>query len=351
MDKAIMASLTPATATSQLDHISIIEAADWDPQSNVAASETTRSRFQTFAIMFGLCVRIPTARFKSTADNDKIRYKQAAVFLAALNQTVLATAIPTISSDLKSASGFAWISAAYLLAGAIAAPIWSKLSDIWGRKSILLTAVALYFSFSIICAVSQSMQMLIIGRSFQGAAGGGLIQTVYATISDIFSMRTRTFYLGLLQISWATAGGLGPLIGGLFAQYVSWRWVFWINLPISFIVFCVLWAFLDVHNPKTGIVSGLQAVDWYGSFSLLAFMVTLLLGLNFGGNMFAWSSPLVICLLVSGVLMAAVFILCERKARFPLVPLDILGEMSNVGVFIIGFTHDWASASFHSFYY
>lgn len=267
------------------------------------------------------------------------------MFLAALNQTVVATAIPTISNEFKSASGYAWISAAYLLANAVAAPIWSKLSDIWGRKVILLTAVALYFSFSIICAVSQSMQMLIIGRSFQGAAGGGLIQIVYATISDIFSMRERTFYLGLLQIMWATAGGLGPLIGGMFVEYVSWRWVFWINLPISFIVFCVLWAFLDVHNPKTKMIPGLQAVDWYGSFSLLTFMVTLLLGLNFGGNVFSWSSPLVICLLVFGLLMTAVFVLCERKARFPLVPLDLFRTVSNVGALVIGFTHDWVSAS------
>ncbi|KAF2174828.1 putative MFS transporter [Zopfia rhizophila CBS 207.26] len=287
----------------------------------MAASGTIRSHFRIFAMMIGLC---------------------AAVFLAALNQTVVATAIPTISNDLKSASGYAWISAAYLLANAVAAPIWSKLSDIWGRKLILLTAVALYFLFSIICAVSQSMQMLIIGRSFQGAAGGGLVQIVYATISDIFSMRARTFYLGLLQMMWATAGGLGPVVGGILAEYASWRWVFWINLPISFIAFFVLWAFLDVHNPKTKIIPGLQAVDWYGILSMLTFMVTLLLGLNFGGNMFTWSSPLVICLLVSGVAMAAVFILCERKARLPLVPLDLFGTISNVGALVIGFTHDWA---------
>ncbi|KAH7371332.1 MFS transporter [Pyrenochaeta sp. MPI-SDFR-AT-0127] len=323
-----MGSLTPNVATSPLDNISIVEEADWNVQHGTPTPGVTRSRFRIFATMVGLC---------------------GAVFLAALNQTVVATAIPTISRDLRSASGYAWISAAYLLANAVAAPIWSKLSDIWGRKVILLIAVALYFSFSIICAVSQSMEMLIIGRSFQGAAGGGLIQIVYATISDIFSMRARTFYLGLLQLMWATAGGLGPLIGGIFAEYVSWRWVFWINLPISFIVFCVLWAFLDVHNPKTGVVPGILAVDWYGSLSLVAFMVTLLLGLNFGGNMFAWSSPLVISLLVCGFLMAAVFILCERKARFPLVPLDIFGSKSNVGTLVVGFTHDWAvfSAEFY----
>jgi MFS family permease len=314
----------------RLENLTIVEPSDAGPQTDATAPGTSRSRLRTCAIMVGLC---------------------AAVFLAALNQTIVGTAIPTISTDLKSASGYAWIGAAYLLANAVGAPIWSKLSDIWGRKAILLTAVALYFAFSTICAVSKTMAMLIIGRSLQGAAGGGLIQIVYAIISDMFSMRTRTFYLGLLQMMWAAAGGLGPLIGGIFAEYASWRWVFWINLPIAFVVFCVLWAFLDVHNPKTQIIPGLQAIDWYGCLSLAAFMVTFLLGLNFGGHMIAghmvaWSSPLVVCLLVAGGVMAFVFILCERKARLPLLPLEAFKSASNVGVLIIGFSHDWVSDPF-----
>lgn len=320
---------TPTAPPPQLEPITIVEPSDAEPQSAPLPAEPSRSRLRTSFIMLGLC---------------------AAVFLAALNQTVVGTAIPTISTDLRSASGYAWIGAAYLLANAIAAPIWSRLSDIWGRKVILLTAVALYFVFSTVCAVSRSMDMLIAGRALQGAAGGGLIQIVYAIISDMFSMRTRTFYLGLLQMMWATAGGLGPLIGGIFAEYASWRWVFWMNLPIAFVVFSVLWVFLDVHNPKTQIVPGLKAIDWYGCFSLTAFMVTFLLGLNFGGHMLAgrmiaWSSPLVICLLVAGGVMAVVFVLCERKARIPLLPLEALKSMSNVGVLIIGFAHDWVSTT------
>lgn len=190
--------------------------------------------------------------------------------------------------------------------------------------------------------------MLIIGRSLQGAAGGALLQVVYATISDIFSMRVRTFYLSLLQMMWAIAGGLGPFVGGVFAEYISWRWVFWINLPIAFVIFLLLWAFLNVHNPKTKIVPGLQAVDWYGICSMLAVMVTLLLGLNFGGDLVPWSSPLVICLLVASVLITPVFVLCERKARSPLVPLDIFGTVSNVMALVIGFGHDWVSSLFQA---
>lgn len=185
------------------------------------------------------------------------------------------------------------------------------------------------------------MQMLLIGRSFQGAAGGGLVQIVYVTISDIFSLRARTFYLGLLQMVWATAGGLGPVVGGMLAEYASWRWVFWINLPISSVAFLLLCISLDVHNPKTKLVPGLQAVDWYGIMLMLVSMVTLLLGLNFGGNLAPWDSLLVICLLVSGVALAIAFIIWERKAQFPLVPLDVFRTKSNVGALIIGFSHDW----------
>ncbi|KAM3071335.1 hypothetical protein ACMFMF_007807 [Clarireedia jacksonii] len=304
-------SFPPATSPRLDDPVTIVE----------PASETTRGRVRTSAIMIGLC---------------------GAVFLAALNRTTVATTIPTISNDLKSASGYAWITSAYFVASGVSGPIWSKFSDIWGRKVILLTAIALYFCFSIICAAAQSMQMLIVGRSLQGAAGGALLQVVYATISDIFSMRARTFYLGLLQMMWAIAGGIGPVVGGVFAQYASWRWIFWINLPISFVIFLLLWAFLDVHNPKTGIVPGLQAVDWYGVLSMLAVVVTLLLGLNFGGDLVPWRSPLVICLLVASVLITPVFFLCESKARSPIVPLDIFGKVSNLMALAIGFAHDWA---------
>ncbi|CZR68443.1 related to MFS transporter [Phialocephala subalpina] len=301
-------------------HISLTGTIKNEQIGNREAVAAAPGRFRSFAIMAGLC---------------------SAVFVAALNQTIVATAIPTICNELKSSSGYAWISAAYLLSNAIAAPIWSKTSDIWGRKLILLSAVALYFCASIVCACSQSMKMLIVGRTFQGTAGGGLIQIVYATISDIYSMRSRTFYFGLVQMMWAVAGGIGPVTGGTLAQYASWRWIFWINLPITGLSFAVLLAFLDVHNPKTKLLPGLQVVDWYGSLSILSFMVLLLLGLNFGGSTFAWNSTVVICLLAFGTVMIVVFLLSEKRAQYPLIPLYIFRHPSNIAVLVIGFMHDW----------
>jgi MFS family permease len=148
----------------------------------------------------------------------------------ALDQTIVATAVPTIASELESAKGYTWIGGAYLLAMAASGPIWTKLSDIWGRKPLLLLAVGWFFASSILCAKAFSMKMLIAARALQGIAGGGLVQLVTITISDLFSLKKRSLFLGCLELMWAIAGGIGPVMGGVFSQYVSWRWIFWINL-------------------------------------------------------------------------------------------------------------------------
>lgn len=209
------------------------------------------------------------------------------MFTSALDQTIVATAVPTIASELHSAAGYVWIGGAYLLANAAAGPIFAKLSDIWGRKPIILTAVAMFLGSSVICAKAVNMKMLIIGRSLQGTAGGGMIQLVMITISDLFSIRFRSkmleqqlqiltnsrhrsLYFGLLEVVWAVAGGVGPVLGGVLTQRLSWRWAFWVNLPISGTTFLLLLIFLDVHNPKTAVVEGFKAVDWFGSLSILA---------------------------------------------------------------------------------
>ncbi|KAK5681299.1 hypothetical protein LTS10_007061 [Elasticomyces elasticus] len=245
----------------------------------------------------------------------------------------MATSIPTISAQLHSASGYVWIGSAYLLANAAAGPIWAKFSDIWGRKPALLGAVTLFAGASIMAALSVSMRMLIAARALQGTAGGGLLQLVFITISDLFSMRERVLYLGLTEVLWAIAGGAGPLIGGAFTELVSWRWCFWINLPICGITFLLLLLFLDVHNPRTGFTEGLAAIDWFGV------VVMLLLGLDFGGTVFPWKSPTVISLIVFGAAFIVVFVVSEKKlARYPLMPLSIFKNRSNLAVLIISCT-------------
>ncbi|KAJ5508684.1 Major facilitator superfamily domain general substrate transporter [Penicillium freii] len=262
------------------------------------------------------------------------------MFIAALDQSIVATAIPTIAAQLHSASGYTWIGGAYLLANAASACIWAKLSDIWGRKPLLLLAVGLFFLTSIVCATAVDMNILIVGRSLQGVAGGGLLQIVTITISDLFSVRQRSLYLGLMELMWAFAAGIGPLLGGVFSQYVNWRWIFWINLPVSGIAFVLIFFSLDVHNPKTKIMDGVRAIDWFGSLSFLGLTLMILLGLNFGGVIFSWKSPQVICLIVFGALCSLLFIYSEKRlAKYPLMPLYIFTRMSNTATLLVTFAH------------
>ncbi|KAL8691558.1 MAG: hypothetical protein Q9218_003237 [Villophora microphyllina] len=299
----------------------IVDNHDLDPVRSTQPSteDASRSRIRITAILLALSLSL---------------------FIAALDMTIVATAIPTISADLHSASGYLWIGGAYLLATAAGAPLWAKLSDIWGRKPILLAAVSSFAGSSVVCARASSIEMLIVGRAFQGTAGGGLIQLVNIVISDIFSMRQRSLYLGLCEFIWALAGGIGPILGGVLTQLVSWRWIFWVNLPCSALAFVLILLFLDVHNPKTRLVDGMKAIDWFGSISIIGLTVMLLLGLNFGGTTFPWDSPKVICLIVFGCFMSVLFVFSEKRlAQYPLIPLDLLKDRSCVMSFLVDFIH------------
>ncbi|PMD14496.1 hypothetical protein NA56DRAFT_583452 [Hyaloscypha hepaticicola] len=263
-----------------------------------------------------------------------------AMFIVALDQTIVATSIPTITHDLKSSSGYVWIGGAYLLSSAASGPIWSKLSDIFGRKPILLAADALFFASSAFCAKAGSMKVLIIGRTFQGVAGGGLIPLYMITVSDLFSIRTRSLHIGIMELVWVIAGGLGPVLGGVFTERLSWRWNFWINLPISGATFILLFLFLDVHNPRTPFLDGLKAIDWFGSLSIIGLVLMLLLGLEFGGTTVPWNSPRVICLIVFGVLMSIAFIYSEKRlAQYPLMPLKLFTNQSNAASLLLTLWH------------
>lgn len=265
------------------------------------------------------------------------------LFVAALDATIVATALPKMTADLHSAAGYIWIGGAFLIANAAAAPIWVKLSDIWGRKPIFLAALVLFFASSIICAAAVDMEMLIIGRTFQGTAGGGLICMVNVGISDLFSVRERSLWLGLCEGIWAFSGAVGPLLGGVFAQSASWRWCFWCNLPISGIAFVLIVLFLDVHNPRTPAMQGIKAVDWFGCVSIIGVTVMLLLGLDLGGSVYPWGSAKVICLIVFGALMIGVFIYSEKRlAKYPVIPLSLFGTR-NVATLLVTFFHGMVS--------
>lgn len=143
---------------------------------------------------------------------------------------------------------------------------------------------------------------------------------------------------------WAVAGGAGPLLGGVFAELVSWRWIFWVNLPISGSTFALILIFLNVHNPRTRVLDGLRAIDWLGCLSILGLTIMLLLGLNFGGTVFPWDSSKVICLIVAGALMTICFVFSENKfAEYPVMPLSVFANVTTAASLLVGFFHGFVS--------
>lgn len=266
------------------------------------------------------------------------------LFVAALDISIVTVSIPAIALEFQSTVGFTWIGSAYLLANASTAPVWGKISDIWGRKPILLLAVVVFWIGSLLCALSVSMTMLIVSRAIQGMGGGGIIILVNVCIGDLFSPRHRGIYYGIMGIVWAVAGGVGPVLGGFFTETISWRWCFWINLPVAGVGFIVLALVLKLHNPRTPMRKGLAAVDWPGSLAIIGATVMVLMGLTLGGVSFPWSSPTVICLLVFGAALFVVFVVVERfLVPFPLIPASIFTKRSNLFVLGAAFCHGFVT--------
>ncbi|KAL1603858.1 hypothetical protein SLS60_005450 [Paraconiothyrium brasiliense] len=263
-----------------------------------------------------------------------------AVLLVALDITIVTTALPTIAEQFHSASGYTWVGSAYLIANSAATPIWGKVSDIFGRKPILLVTNAIFFVGSLLAAVSVNMNMLIAARVIQGIGGGGLIVLVNICISDLFAMRERGAYFGIIGGVWALASSLGPIVGGAFTQNVSWRWCFYLNLPLDGCAFVIILFVLDLHTPKTPLWEGLKAVDWLGSLTMVAGTIMVLLGLEFGGVTYPWKSATVICLIVFGVVTIGLFFLVEsRLAPYPLMPLSLFSKRSNLAALGTCFFH------------
>ncbi|GME25398.1 MFS transporter [Neofusicoccum parvum] len=263
-----------------------------------------------------------------------------AVFLAAMDITIITTALPTISAHFQSAAGYTWIGSAFNLAAAASTPLWGKISDIFGRKPVLLIANVVFFIGSLIAALSVSIGMLIASRAIQGIGGGGLIILVNIVISDLFSMRSRGQYFGIIGMVWALASALGPVIGGALTQKVSWRWCFYINLPLDGLAFAIILFFLDVHTPRTPILAGLRAIDWSGSLAIVGGTLMLLLGLEFGGVIHPWGSATVVCLIVFGIVTIGLFLVLEWKvASYPIMPLRLFSERSNLAALAACFIH------------
>ncbi|KAH8591687.1 major facilitator superfamily domain-containing protein [Bisporella sp. PMI_857] len=267
------------------------------------------------------------------------------VFVAAIDVTIISTALPTIASTFPSPSSYAWIGSSYVLGNCASTPSWGHISDLFGRKPVLLTAIAIFAVGSLMCALAKDgsgLGVFLGGRVVQGVGASGLLTLVNITISDLFSLRDRSLYFGLTSVVWAFASGIGPVLGGVFTQQLSWRWCFWINLPISGIVFLLLIFTMPKEKQDAPILRGLLAIDWSGSILIIGATLMLLLGLNFGGQTFSWSSATVINLIIFGVFTYFLFSLNEWKfVKHPVIPLRLFRSLSSVASFTVCFFHGY----------
>ncbi|TVY88286.1 MFS-type transporter [Lachnellula willkommii] len=279
-----------------------------------------------------------------------------ASFLAILDISFVTTALPTIAGYFKASQiSYSWVGSSYLVTQSALAPLWGKVSDIFGRKPILLLANFVFFIGSLICAVANSIAMLIAGRAIQGAGAGGVLLIVTILIGDLVSPRQRGLYFGILGGVYAIAISSGPLIGGALAENIGWRWCFYINLPFQGIAFALLVFFLHVHDPRTETIKGIMAVDWLGSIAITGSVLMLLLGLQYGGEMYPWSSAIVVCLIIFGVLVCGIFVGIEWKlARYPVLPLRVFTTLPIIALFVVDLTHGfllYGTAYFVPFYF
>jgi EmrB/QacA subfamily drug resistance transporter len=260
---------------------------------------------------------------------DRVDAKAAAVPFAAivlamlpavLDQTILATALPTIAVDLGRLADVSWVVTAYVVAAAATTPLWGKLGDRHGRKRLLEASLALFLTASAACGVAQSITMLIVARTAQGVAAGGLMSLAMAAVGDLVSPRERARYQGYIAATFAVATVAGPLVGGVLVDQVSWRWVFYVNLPLGLAALAGLRLRLPAPEPSPE----RAPLDVIGAALLAAATSAFMLACIWGGDRFAWGSPEIVGLLVAAVLLGVALVARERRAADPVVPFALL---------------------------
>ncbi|MFF5300006.1 DHA2 family efflux MFS transporter permease subunit [Streptomyces sp. NPDC013161] len=258
------------------------------------------------------------------------------LLLAALDQTIVSTALPTIVSDLGGLEHLSWVVTAYLLASTAATPLWGKLGDQYGRKRLFQIAIVIFLVGSALCGAAQNMPQLIGFRALQGLGGGGLIVLSMAIVGDVVSPRERGRYQGLFGAVFGATSVLGPLLGGLFTEHLSWRWVFYINLPVGVVALAVIATALHIPRKSTR-----HVIDYLGTFLIAAVATCLVLVASLGGTTWGWGSPQIIGLAVLGVVLIGAFVAVERRAAEPVLPLKLFRvrtfTLAAVISFIVGF--------------
>jgi EmrB/QacA subfamily drug resistance transporter len=270
----------------------------------------------------------------------EVRIAFAAVVLAmlpaVLDQTILATALPTIAHDLGRLTDVSWVIAAYVVTAAASTPMWGKLGDRLGRKPLLETSLVLFLAASAVCGAAQDMTWLIVSRAAQGVAAGGLMTLAMAAVGDLVSARERGRYQGYIAVAFGLATVVGPLIGGVLVEHASWRWVFYVNLPVGALALAGL--HFKLPATATAPAERRQPLDISGAILLAGSTITLMLACIWGGDRYAWGSPIIVALIAGGTALAAALVARERRAPDPIVPLNLLRTrpvaVSSVALFL-----------------
>jgi EmrB/QacA subfamily drug resistance transporter len=244
------------------------------------------------------------------------------MLLAALDQTIVAPAMPTIAGSLGHAEYLPWIVTGYLLTATALAPLYGKISDIYGRRPTIYAAVLIFLAGSLVSALAPNMLTLIVGRAIQGMGGGGLFALSQTVIGDLVPPRERARYAAWIAGTWAVASIAGPLLGGTFAEHLHWSLIFWINIPLGLLAMAI------INNPlkKLPVVARRHSIDGLGALLLIVATALILLALNWGGSTYAWGSVEILGLIAASAVFWAAFALRLRRATEPLISLEVLGD-------------------------
>ncbi|MFP5313746.1 MAG: DHA2 family efflux MFS transporter permease subunit, partial [Actinomycetes bacterium] len=243
------------------------------------------------------------------------------MLLAALNQTVLSTALPTIVGELNGVSDMLWVITAFILASTITMPVYGKLGDLMGRKALLMAAIVLFMAGSVVGALAENMGVLITARVIQGLGGGGLMILSQAIIADVVPARERGKYMGVMGGVFAISSVAGPLLGGWFTEGPGWRWVFWINIPLGLLALAGAAFFLKL--PRR---SGKPRLDLGGMVLIAVATTCLVLFATWGGSKYEWNDPIILALIAGTIVAAVAFVLVERRTAEPIIPLHLFKD-------------------------
>jgi EmrB/QacA subfamily drug resistance transporter len=244
-----------------------------------------------------------------------------ALWLAALDQTVVSTALPTMVGDLGGLSYLSWVVTAYLLTSTVAGPLYGKFGDLYGRKIVLQVAIAIFLVGSALCGIAQNMVQLIAFRALEGLGGGGLVVITIAVIGDLIPPRERGRYQGFFGAVFGVATIVGPLVGGFFVDHLSWRWIFYINLPTGILAMAVIAAVLPSRSLRRR-----HAIDYTGALLLTAALSAIILFTGLCGTVFAWTSPVMLAIIAASIAGAVAFVAVELRAREPVLPMHLFAN-------------------------